>query len=130
MELTERAAYIKGLMDGMKLDEEKNEAKVLRAISELLCDVTKEIEVISQENDELFEKTDELDEAIDVLLEDVYGEDDILEAECPKCNAVFVLKDHMIDNGEIVCPSCGYALEVDLDGQEFECCKNDCCESE
>ncbi len=126
MELIERASYIKGLMDGMKLDEEKNEVKILRAMSELICDTTKEIEALSRENDELFEIVDGLDETVNVLLEESMPDDAPVEAECPKCNSVFIIEDHMIESGNIICPSCGHSLEIDIDEQECDCCKHDC----
>ena len=39
MNLTEKVAYIKGLMEGMKLDESKDEIKVLHAMADLLEDL-------------------------------------------------------------------------------------------
>ena len=37
MDLNERAAYLKGLMDGLEIDEGKKEGKVLKAMYELLA---------------------------------------------------------------------------------------------
>ena len=41
MTLSEKAAYLKGLMEGMKLSTETDEGKMIAAIVELLGDVTK-----------------------------------------------------------------------------------------
>ena len=41
MTISEKSAYLKGLMDGMKLDTESNEGKMIAAIVDLLADVTK-----------------------------------------------------------------------------------------
>ena len=40
MTISEKAAYLKGLMDGLKLDTEKAEGQMIAAIVELLGDVT------------------------------------------------------------------------------------------
>ena len=39
MNLTERIAYIRGLAEGLKLDESKDEVKVINAIIDLLEDM-------------------------------------------------------------------------------------------
>ena len=36
MELSNKAAYIKGLMEGMKIDETTDQGKVLKAMAELM----------------------------------------------------------------------------------------------
>ena len=41
MTLSEKSAYLKGLMEGMKLSTETDEGKMIAAIVELLGDVTK-----------------------------------------------------------------------------------------
>ena len=43
MTLSEKSAYLKGLMEGMKLDTETNEGKLLAAIVDLLGDITKTV---------------------------------------------------------------------------------------
>ena len=39
MTLSEKAAYLKGLMDGIKLDTEKDENRLLKAVVDLLQDM-------------------------------------------------------------------------------------------
>ena len=43
MTISEKAAYLKGLMDGLEMDKEKPEGKMIASIVELLCDVTKRV---------------------------------------------------------------------------------------
>ena len=43
MTISEKAAYLKGLMDGLNLDTEKPEGKMIASIVELLGDVTKRL---------------------------------------------------------------------------------------
>ena len=42
MEITEKVAYLKGLMEGMKIDTETNEGKILSAMVDILEDIGKE----------------------------------------------------------------------------------------
>ena len=40
MEITEKVAYLKGLMEGMKIDTETNEGKILSAMVDILEDIS------------------------------------------------------------------------------------------
>ena len=57
MTLSEKAAYLKGLMDGLKLDTEKDENKVLAAVVDMLSDVAETVsdleDVVDTISDEL-----------------------------------------------------------------------------
>ena len=44
MEITEKVAYLKGLMEGMKIDTETNEGKILSAMVDILEDIGLELE--------------------------------------------------------------------------------------
>ena len=78
MTLSEKAAYLKGLMDGIKLDTEKDENRLLKAVVDLLQDMAVSIDDLEDNaiavSDELDEIEDNLD-AIDEFLMD-YDEDD------------------------------------------------------
>ena len=43
MTLSEKSAYLKGLMDGLKLNTESDEGKMIAAIVDLLGDITKRL---------------------------------------------------------------------------------------
>ena len=43
MTLSEKSAYLKGLMDGLKLDTEKDESKMIAAIVDMLSDVAETV---------------------------------------------------------------------------------------
>ena len=83
MTVSEKAAYLKGLMDGLQLDTEKAEGKMIEAIVELLGDMSKKITDIEDTtiaiSDELDEIEEDLDAIEDYILEDEdedYDEDD------------------------------------------------------
>ena len=82
MTISEKAAYLKGLMEGLNLDTDKAEGKLISAMVELLGDVTKKLTDVENTtiaiSDELDEIEDDLDAIEDYILdeEDDYDEDD------------------------------------------------------
>lgn len=131
MDICEKIAYIKGLAEGLALDNTTKEGKVLAAIIDLLGDITSEICDIEDGCDDLMEQIDAVDEDLSSLEEVVYGEDDdccccddecdcddddIYEIECPACHDVIYLDSDMLDEEGMTCPNCGTDLEFDFDG--------------
>ena len=131
MKLSEKVAYIKGLADGMELDEEKKEVKLTLAIIDALEEVACAIEDIEENAKALEEELDAVSSDLADVEELVYDDDededececeheDCFQAKCPKCSEIIELSDEAFKNGFIVCPACGEKLE-------FETCSDDCC---
>ena len=59
MTISEKSAYLKGLMDGLKLNTESDEGKMIAAIVDLLGDLSKKVVDIE---DTTIAISDELDE--------------------------------------------------------------------
>lgn len=83
MTLSEKSAYLKGLMEGMKLSTDTDEGKMISAIVDLLGDVTKTLTdvqettiAISDELDEIEDDLDAIEDFIMDLDEDEYDEED------------------------------------------------------
>lgn len=128
MNLTERIAYIRGLAEGLKLDENKDEVKVLNAIIDLLEDMAYDVTDIEDIVDDVCNQVDEIDEDLSELEEEVYGEyddcccddedfddDDVYyEVTCGKCGEEITVDEDVLLEGEIVCPNCGEKLEFDF----------------
>ncbi len=84
MTISEKAAYLKGLMDGLQLDTEKAEGKMIAAMVELLGDMAKKVTdiedttiAISDELDEIEEDLDAIEDFIMEEDEDEFDEDDL-----------------------------------------------------
>ena len=146
MTLSEKSAYLKGLMDGLKLDTEKDEGKMIAAIVDMLSDVAETVsdleDVVDTISDELDCIEEDLDNIDDYLLDDEddddyedydeyeddaeddeydFGDDEVLyEVKCPTCGEEITIDEQMLDEGSTVCPNCGEELEFDLeeDGEE------------
>lgn len=128
MTLAEKVAYIKGLAEGLELGDSKQD-KLLKAIIDVLGDVSNEIDDLSDDVCDLAEQLDEVDEDLAALEDEIYDEDDdddedddFYEVTCPSCGETICLDEDMLIEGGIDCPSCGETLE-------FECtCDCDNCE--
>ena len=71
MNLTEKISYIRGLCDGLELDESKPEVKVLNAIVDLLDDMAFEVSDMEELYDELSAQVDEIDQDLADVESDV-----------------------------------------------------------
>ena len=122
MDICEKISYIKGLAEGLDLDVNTKEGKVLSAIIDLLGDMTEEICEIEDGLDDMSEQLDAVDEDLSSLEDVVYDDDccdccgdDTYEVECPNCHDTIYLDEEMLCEEGIECPNCGTPLEFDFD---------------
>ena len=143
---SERAAYIRGLMEGLDLDPNAKETKLFNAIVDLLDDLCLSVEEMEDAYDELSGQVDEIDEDLGEHEEDYYDLDDFddeededddweeddddcyFEVTCPSCGDTIQLNGEMLEEGSIECPNCGENLEFDLDEEECGCGEDCNCE--
>lgn len=76
MTVSEKAAYLKGLMDGLKLDTETAEGKMISAIVDLLGDVTKKLTDVEDTTIAISDELDEIEEDLDAIEDFIMDEDD------------------------------------------------------
>lgn len=115
MTVSEKAAYIKGLMEGMEIDTSKGEGKILAAMADLLEDLSLTVLDLEDENATLNDYIEEIDEDLGAVEEELYCCDD-LDCDCCDCD-----EDYDFD-----CDCC------DCDDDDCDCCDCDddcdCCE--
>ena len=75
-ELTNRASYLQGLAEGLKLDTDKTEGKLIGELLNLVSDMANELESLDDEQAFVADKLDEMEDVIDVIGENVFGDDD------------------------------------------------------
>jgi DNA-directed RNA polymerase subunit RPC12/RpoP len=75
MKLPEKVAYLKGLMDGMKIDETSDNGKLFSCISEILEDVALQIEDLQDQVDEVVEAVDDIDADLADMGEFMFGDE-------------------------------------------------------
>ncbi|MDR1629795.1 MAG: hypothetical protein LBS36_06240 [Oscillospiraceae bacterium] len=125
MNITEKAAYLKGLVEGLGLDPGAKESKIFHAILDLLDDLALTVSDLDDEVAMMTEQLDAVDEDLEELEEVFYEgfsddcdcchedfEDEIFEVECPNCHeTVFFDESILDDEEELRCPACGTIFE-------------------
>ena len=76
MTISEKSAYLKGLMDGLKLNTESDEGKMIAAIVDLLGDVTKKVADIEDTTIAISDELDEIEEDLDAIEDYILDEDE------------------------------------------------------
>lgn len=149
MTLSEKSAYLKGLMDGLKLDTETNEGKVIAAIVDMLEEVASTVTSLEDVVDTISDELDCIEDDLDGIEEYLMDEDDdenddyedydddfddeddedeydfgsdetLYEVKCPTCGEIITLDEEMLDEGSTVCPNCGEELEFDMEEADEE----------
>ncbi len=86
MKLSEKAAYLKGLAEGLSLDKTTPEGKLLTAMLDLLGDVTDAIGEIDEDLEYLNDYVEELDEDLGEVEKAIYGDDCDCDCDCDCCD--------------------------------------------
>ena len=76
MTISEKSAYLKGLMDGLKLNTEADEGKMIAAIVDLLGDVTRKITDIEDTTIAISDELDEIEEDLDAIEDFIMDDED------------------------------------------------------
>ena len=125
MGISEKVAYLKGLMEGLNIDEQTNEGKLFTAIVDVLDEIALEIEDLTDEvmelGDGLDVVSDDLGDVEDIVYDDDDDDDDDDEDEeeecyattCPECEEEIYFDDTVLEDGTLLCPNCGAKLEFD-----------------
>ncbi len=113
MTVTEKVAYLKGLAEGLGIEEDSKEGKLLKAVMDVLADLAVSVEDLEDYTAELTEQVDAIDEDLDALENDFYDEqcDCCGDVCCPNCNEEFCVDEETLLEGGIECPGCGEHLE-------------------
>ena len=76
MTISEKSAYLKGLMDGLSLNTETDEGKMISAIVDLLGDMAKRIADIEETTIAISDELDEIEEDLDAIEDFIMDEDE------------------------------------------------------
>ena len=135
MTITEKAAYLKGLAEGLDLDKTTKEGKLIDALLDMVAALADKVDELEGDVAELTEYVEELDEDLGDVEEllyddededycdgdcegcdgcDDYGMDETFEVECPKCGDTICF-DESIDPENLICPACGEKISCKCD---------------
>ena len=149
MTISEKSAYLKGLMDGLQLNTETSEGKMIAAIVDLLGDVTKRLTDMEETTIAISDELDEIEEDLDAIEDFIMDEDEddyedeedfddyeeedfeeegfdfgdedttIYEVKCI-CGNVIAFDEETLEAGSIVCDKCGETLEFSFEDEDEE----------
>ena len=146
MTISEKSAYLKGLMDGLSLNTETDEGKMISAIVDLLGDMAKRMADIEETTIAISDELDEIEEDLDAIEDFIMDEDDdledwddeedwdedeeyeegfdfgdeestIYEVECA-CGEIINFDEEVLEQGSMTCPNCGELLEFSVEEDE------------
>ena len=144
MELSNKAAYLQGLVDGLGVDESTKEGKIIKAMSALLAEMAEALEGMDEDLSRAYDQINDLSDELEDLEADLYedegdedddeddeedaddaNDDDIAsepfyEVACPNCGETVYVSEDDLDAGEANCAHCGVTFEVALEGDEEE----------
>ena len=139
MTTSEKVAYLKGLMEGMKLDKDSDEGKLFSVIADILADMAEDIEDVESDLCDLSEDVDAISDDLSDVEDYLCDEDDdycgcccddededededdedeepmFFEVTCPSCNKTITIDEDVLNLGSIQCPNCGEMREFDFD---------------
>lgn len=119
MTITEKAAYVKGLVDGLELDDSKKETKVIKALVDIIDDIALSVADLEDEVAATNDAIDDMEEHIDAVDADladveefVYDDeidydfdDDECDFDCESCDGCCDEDEDF--EYEVECPECG-----------------------
>lgn len=130
MNVKEKIAYLKGLLEGSDLKLGDKEKKIMDAMmdalvsmSEIITDIDEDLSDLYEGFEGMCESIDEIEDDIDILYNsgdfgdiDMMPEDDdpLYDVECPNCHEMTRIDEDTLMEGDINCPKCGELLEFDI----------------
>ena len=150
MTISEKSAYLKGLMDGLNLSTETDEGKMISAIVDLLGDMAKRIADIEETTIAISDELDEIEEDLDAIEDFILDEEEEFDEEWDDeedewdedeeyeegfdfgdeestiyevecaCGEIIDFDESVLEQGSMICPNCGETLEFSLEDEDEE----------
>ncbi|ADQ05346.1 hypothetical protein Calow_1817 [Caldicellulosiruptor owensensis OL] len=133
--LYEKVAYLRGLAEGLGINEDSKEGRLLLSIIDVLDEFADAINELDVKQAELEDVVDSIDEDLEKLEDEVYEsydedyddyyddeyDEDLVEVTCPNCKVTFYLEeDEYLNEDEIECPNCNEIIYLDELEDEFD----------
>ena len=143
MTISEKVAYLKGLAEGLALDPEAKETKMIDAIIDVLTDMADELDLIDEDLNEVADELDDINDELVAIDEYLFDDDDFdddfdffddddedcdcdgcrsgdfsLNVECPACGGEIKISEEDLISGLAICALCGEKLEFEYDDDE------------
>lgn len=134
MTISEKVSYIKGLAEGLALDDSTKEGRIIGAMLDVLTDIADNLNEVDEELDDVASVMTDIEESVADLEDEVYGEYDdeddddfdeddlgeLYETTCPACNNTIRFDYEQAEKGGMDCPNCGQHLQFELEDDDAE----------
>ncbi|MGE5328818.1 MAG: CD1247 N-terminal domain-containing protein [Deltaproteobacteria bacterium] len=133
--LKEKVAYLRGMVNGLNLEDGKDQGKIINAIIDALDVFSDEFARLEEMHMDMQEQVDIIDEDLGALEEEIYEEDyqeffenSEIEAICPHCDKTVVfLEQEISEDDEVECPHCHKTFEIEWEcGEDCGCGCGEC----
>lgn len=119
MEINEKAAWLKGLAEGLALDTDTKERKLLAAAVDVIGELAREVRELREGqaafSDQLDSVSGDLEDLKSLFFDDEDGEEEAhYAASCPNCQETVYFDGGLLEGGHVACPNCGHQLEFEL----------------
>lgn len=128
--LTDRTAYLRGLAEGLNLDKEKSESRLIAEMLTVMDEMAQKIVELDSDIDELDEYVESIDSDLGDIEDALFGEDDDEEDDDDDEDEEDDEDDEEFDENEELsfdCPHCGKTMQIkaaDIDFDESPLCPN------
>lgn len=123
--LSDKVSYLRGLMDGLGIDESTKEGKILKLMTEILDEMAVTVEDIADEVDSVVDIIDMIDEDLLEVEDDLYDIDDEDDDDDEE-----IVYDEDYDDDEHFGEFADEVEDIDLDEEAmYECCCPSCGDS-
>ena len=141
MTTSEKVAYLKGLAEGMGINEDAGEGKLFKVIIDILEDLSLDLadtrDSMTDLSDALEAVSDDLAELEEEFYEGYLDDDDdededeedyedepvFYSVKCPGCGFELTVDEDILDQGSFECPECGEVIDLtkaEVEEVEFE----------
>ena len=129
MTVTEKVAYLKGLMEGLDFQADTKEGKIIKLMADILDDLALEVTEAQDDIDDINEYLEAVDEDLTTVEEELFGEydddedcdchccddcdgEECYEVVCPHCGETVCFEEEP-ENGVFPCPACSQDIPLD-----------------
>ena len=147
--ISEEVAYLRGLAEGLEIESETKEGKMICKIIDVLENIADTLDDMQDDYDELAEYVESVDEDLSDIEDIIYEEDDdedeyddyndeeddfeddelsYIEMECPNCGDLVDIDEELLfdDSVDVICPNC-QAIILSSEEDEEGCSGCGCC---
>lgn len=131
--IAEKIAYLKGLANGLGVNDDTKEGRIINGILDILTEINEYIGEVDDDLAEVQESVAEISEDLSDVEDEIYGEDgcgsccgdeceddDIYEIECPECGELVYADGETLEETDVFCPNCHKKLEIEIPDEDDE----------